>query len=274
MDMTNHFFMLWVRCLPDSQTRADVTSEQEQRGDEVERLREEIAGLEEEVEDMKRKASETQRELEMQVQGAEESISSLTKEVEDARSALAEEKEQRGDEVERLREEIAGLEEEVEDMKSISALTKEVEGKMNFVHSYIITKQKSFAFRRLRVSFLLWCDRLVRRRLIEEWTIHIYAKKRLRRIEKNACTQYLQRLLARGFRRIGHWVHEKRKFHQKIGELRSDFACASVLLPASPLRAGELRVFCLAVGRGPHTASKKAPFSVRIAAWQSIAYFI
>ena len=155
---------------------------------------------------MKRRASETQRELEMQVQGAEESISSLT---------------------------------------------KEVEGKMNFVHSYIIAKQKSFAFRRLRVSFILWCDRLVRRRLIEEWTIHIYAKKRLRRIEKNACSQYLQRLLARGFRRIGHWVHERRKFHQKIGELRSDFTFASVLLPASPLRAGELRVFCLEVERGP-----------------------
>ena len=297
MYITNHFFMLWVRCLPDSQTRADVTSEQEERGDEVGRLREEVAGLEVEVEDMKRKASEMQRELEMQVQGTEESISSLTKEVEDARSALAEEKAQRGDEVERLREEIAGLEDEVEDMKrrasetqrelemqvqgaeeSISSLTKEVEGKMNFVHSYIIAKQKSFAFRRLRVSFILWCDRLVRRRLIEEWTIHIYAKKRLRRIEKNACTQYLQRLLACGFRRIGHWVHEKRKFHQKIGELRSDFACASVLLPASPLRAGELRVFCLAVGRGPHTTAivilHSSAFSVRIAAWQSIAYLI
>jgi hypothetical protein len=269
-DMANHFFMLWVRCLPDSQTRADVTSKQEQHGDEVERLREEIAGLEEEVEDMKRKTSETQRELAMQVQGAEESISSLAKEVEDARGALAEEKEQRGDEVERLREEIAGLEDEVEDMKrkasqtqrelemhvqgaeeSISSLAKEVEVKMNFVLLYIRAKQKSFAFRRLRASFLLWCDRLVRRRLIEHWTIHIFAKKRLRRIEKNACSQYLQRLLARGFRRIGHWVHERRKFHQKIGELRSDFTFASVLLPASPLRAGELRVFCLEVERGP-----------------------
>ena len=149
---------------------------------------------------------------------------------------------------------------------------------MNFVHSYIIAKQKSFAFRRLRASFLLWCDRLVRRRLIEHWTIHIFAKKRLRRIEKNACSQYLQRLLARGFRRIGHWVHERRKFHQKIGELRSDFTFASVLLPASPLRAGELRVFCLAVGRGPHTTAivilHSSAFSVRIAAWQSIAYLI
>ena len=124
---------------------ADLLSKQ----NEVEKLREEITGLEHEVEDMKGqqvKASETQRELEMQLQGAQESISSLAKEVEEARGAAETEREQRGDEVERLREEITGLEEEVEDTKrkasetqrelemqlqgsqeSISSLAKEVE---------------------------------------------------------------------------------------------------------------------------------------------------
>jgi hypothetical protein len=51
---------------------------------EVERLRGKITGLEQVVADMKTlqaKGSQGQRELEMQLQGAQESISSLTKEV-------------------------------------------------------------------------------------------------------------------------------------------------------------------------------------------------
>jgi len=122
----------------------------------------------------------------------------------------------------------------------VRAKVDSVDENMKFVHAYIIAKQQTSAFRVLRASFFLWCDRIARRRILEDWTIHIYAKKRLRRIEKNACSQYLQRLLARVFLKIGHWVHEKRKMNKKLGELRGSFACTSVLAPPSPPMAGEL----------------------------------
>jgi len=88
---------------------ADILS----KDTELQKMREEIAGLEEEAGDLKRqqaKGSDTQRELEQQLQGAQASISSLTKELEEA-------KESAEAEAEKMREEIAGLEEEAGDLK-------------------------------------------------------------------------------------------------------------------------------------------------------------
>ena len=75
--------------------RAAGTAEQEaeQRGKDVERLREEITGLELVVADMKMlqaKGSQGQRELEMQLEGAQVCISSLTSQVDALRRGLKE----------------------------------------------------------------------------------------------------------------------------------------------------------------------------------------
>jgi myosin heavy subunit len=95
--------------------------EADQRRKEVERLREEIAGLQQEVGEMKgyHQAALAGQEV-SELQDAQKRISSLTKEVKEAwRAAEAAELEadQSRKEVERLREEIAGLQQDVADHK-------------------------------------------------------------------------------------------------------------------------------------------------------------
>ena len=108
--------------------RAAGTAEQEaeQRGKDVERLREEITGLELVVADMKMlqaKGSQGQRELEMQLyklQAAQECVSSLAIEVEETLSAAGtaeQEAEQLAKDVKKLSEKTHWLEQAVGDMK-------------------------------------------------------------------------------------------------------------------------------------------------------------
>ena len=109
-----------------------------------------------------------------------------------------------------------------------------VEMRTHLVERYIKTKRKTFTFRRLQTSWTIWCERNIRRKVLEDWAINLYSSRRLRRIEKEIGSQYLGTLVRLAFHTIGEFVQEKRKFQHKLGELRSSFACTSALVPASP----------------------------------------
>ena len=104
---------------------------------------------------------------------------------------------------------------------------------------YIKAKLRGSATRLLLSCLGIWTQRMVRKKFMEDWTIHFYSRKRLDRIERQLAGQHLLNLKRLAFYTIGDFVQEKHKFQQQFGELRSRFACTSALVPASPLVPGE-----------------------------------
>lgn len=109
----------------------------------------------------------------------------------------------------------------------------------SLVKGYIKAKLRALGTRLLQVCLTIWTARMVRKKVLEDWTVNFYSRKRLDRIERQVYGQHLMHLLRLAFHTIGQFVQEKCKFQQQFGELRSRFACTSALVPASPSVTGE-----------------------------------
>ena len=99
------------------------------------------------------------------------------------------------------------------------------------VDCYVKAKTKGFARRCMVASFVSWHDRLVRRNIFEHMVIHVYSKRRLRRIQNELHLRHDRTILRLSFENLGKRMQEKRKWQRKLGDLRTS---VGRLLPASP----------------------------------------
>jgi hypothetical protein len=123
----------------------------------------------------------------------------------------------------------------------VSYVSDSVNNEGPVADNYVNVRRKIRAWRHLKASFIAWHNHLTRRKVLEDLTINVYSKRRLRRIEKQVCECHVYALLRLAFCQIGACVQERLKFQQKLGDLRSNFACTGAILAVLPTNSGMLQ---------------------------------
>jgi len=99
--------------------------------------------------------------------------------------------------------------------------------------AYIRAKRLKATSQMLRLSLTVWTDRVSRRKLFDDWTINLYSKKRLNRIEHSVRSWHLVALVRLAFKEFANAYKETKNFY-----VRAEFACTRGLVPSSPWARG------------------------------------
>ncbi len=99
----------------------------------------------------------------------------------------------------------------------------------DFEDAYIRAKGLKATSQRLRMSLTVWTDRIIRKNILDDWTINLYSKKRLNRIEHSVRSRHLLALARLAFAQFANASKETKNFY-----VRAEFACTRGLVPASP----------------------------------------